>query len=171
MERFTIGDILVYDIYGLCRVKEIRNMSFDKNVPGEEYYVLSPVSAAASVYYIPVGNERAVSKLRRPLVRQELEMILSQAKDNDFRWIENRQLRGEVFNSALSKGVTPELISIMRCLWCRKQTLLQKGKRLSTADESFFSAAGRLMTEEIAFVFQIEKEGVMNYISSYFDSV
>ncbi|MBQ7118163.1 MAG: CarD family transcriptional regulator [Clostridia bacterium] len=168
MERFSVGETLVYDIHGLCRVREIKGMSFIKTEPKRDYYVLEPITGATSLYYVPVENERAVSKLRRPLTKDELDEVLSEVKDEDYRWIENRQLRSEVFHSVLAGGITPELISLIRCIYCRKEELSERGKRLSATDEGIFSAAEKLLNEEFAFVLGIEKEKVSEYISSYF---
>ncbi len=168
MEKFSAGDTLVYDLHGLCRVREIKEMSFVKNEPKQDYYVLEPITGAASLYYIPVENERATSKLRRPFTKEELDTVLSEVKDEDYRWIENRQLRSEAFHSVLTKGITPELLSLIRCIYCRREALSERGKRLSTTDEGIFSAAEKLLNEEFAFVLGIEKEKVSEYISSYF---
>ncbi len=168
MDRFNAGEILVYRVYGLCKVKEIKEMTFSKNEAPQEYYVLVPVSGMPSLYYVPVGNEKAASRLRRPLTAEELDTVLSRVRDEKCQWIENRQLRSEFFNSVLSRGVTSELLSLIRCIYCRKSELSEKGKRLSTTDENIFSSAEKLLFEEIAFVLGIEKEKVSDYLGSYF---
>lgn len=169
METFRVGEVLVYDVYGLCRVKEIKKITFDKNGPAKDYYVLEPLAKVSSLYYLPVENERAASKLRRPFSKRELDKILSQVKEENYQWIENRQLRSDAFRSVLYRGITPELVSLVKCIYCRKKELLQKGKRLSTTDENIFSLAEKLLNEEFAFALGIKEDEVGSYISSYFD--
>ena len=168
MNQFRTGDILVYDVNGLCIVTDIKMMSFVKGEPKQEYYVLKPVVSTTSQFYVPVENERALAKLRRPFTKEELDTVLSQVKDGEYQWIENRQLRSETFHSVLDRGVTPDLVALIKCLYCRKESLKQKGKSLSATDESIFSAAEKLLNEEFAFVLGIEKEKVSEYISAYF---
>lgn len=168
MERLSAGEIIVYDVYGLCRIKEIKSMSFMKSEPERDYYVLEPLEKGNSLYYIPVESESALAKLRRTLTKKELDEILSQAKGTDFQWIENRQLRSDAFRSILYGGITPELVSLIKCIYCRKKTLSEKGKKLSASDENVFSCAEKLLNEEFAYVLGIKKEQVSDYISSYF---
>ena len=168
MEMYRADDVVVYDVYGLCRVKEIKKLTFVRSEPKEDYYVLVPLTGAASQYYVPVGNEKAVSKLRRPFSKEKLDEILSQVKDEDYQWIENRQLRNETFQTILGRGVTAELISLVKCIYCRKEALAQRKKRLSASDESVFTAAEKLLNEEFSYALGIEKEKVSEYIGRYF---
>lgn len=168
MKSFSQGETLVYDVHGLCRVREIRRMSFVKSEPLQCYYVLSPLSNSSSVYYVPADNEKALSKLRRPLTKQEIEQILSQAKDESCEWIENRQLRTDAFHAVLRRGVTPELVSLIKCIYTRKLYLSEKGKKLSVTDEGVFAAAEKLLNEELAFVLGIKEDEVSGYIGSFF---
>ncbi len=170
MKQYRTGDILVYDVNGICRVTDIKKLSFVKGEPKQDYYVLVPITGTASQFYVPVGNERAVSKLRKPFTKEELDKVLSQVKNGEYQWIENRQLRSETFHSVLDRGVTADLVALIECLYCRKEALKKKGKRLSTTDESIFSAAEKLLNEEFAFVLGVEREEVSNYIVSYFNS-
>ncbi|MBR6567990.1 MAG: CarD family transcriptional regulator, partial [Clostridia bacterium] len=50
MERLSVGEVLVYDVHGLCRIKEIKSISFLKNEPKKEYYVLEPLESGNSLY-------------------------------------------------------------------------------------------------------------------------
>ncbi len=168
MKRFNKDEVLVYDIFGLCMVKEIKSMSFIKTEPKQDYYVLSPLSGSSTVYYVPVNSEKALTKLRRPLTKAELDNLLSESAEKELEWIENRQLRSESFRNVFEKGITPELVSLIKCIYSHKTVLSERGKKLSANDETVFSGAERLLNEEFAFVLGIEKDQVREYIGRYF---
>lgn len=169
-ESFKKGDILVYDTYGLCKVKEIKGISFSKLEPKQDYYVLMPLSNALSTYYVPVNNEKASSKLRLPLTKEQIQDMLSQVTDESCKWIDNRQVRSDSFHGILKRGISSELISLIHCIYLRKESLSKQGKSLSATDESIFSSAEKLLNEELSFALNIESEKVSDYISSYFEN-
>ena len=47
-EKYNIGDFVLYDIYGICTVSKIENLSLISGAPKRKYYILSPLNAAAS---------------------------------------------------------------------------------------------------------------------------
>lgn len=108
MEMYRADDVVVYDVYGLCRVKEIKKLSFVRSETKEVYYVLVPLTGAASQYYVPVGNEKAVSKLRRPFSKEKPDEILSQVKDENV-FTAAKKLLNEEFSYAL--GIEKEKVS------------------------------------------------------------
>ena len=99
MEKFNVGDHIVYDTYGICVVKQIKRMSFFPGAPLQNYYVLCVLENPNSTYYIPCENEAL-------FVNTE--------------WIENRQLRNEQYRKIISDGVSPELVSLIHCIYKKK---------------------------------------------------
>lgn len=164
---FKKEDIIVYGTYGLCAVEDIRNMSFSKIQMSENYYVLKPLKNANSTYYVPVNNEKAVSKLRLPMTKEQIENMLCSAFEKEYEWKENRQLRDDFFNSVLEKGVSAELVSLINCIYMRKETLAQKGKNISATDKNIFSVAEKMLNEELSYVLGTEEEKVSEYIKDF----
>lgn len=169
-EKYSKGDTLVYDTYGLCFVKDIKNISFSKLEEKQDYYVLTPLANSISTYYVPVNNEKAASKLRLPLTKEQVDGMLSQVQTESFSWIDNRQLRSDSFQGILRRGISSELISLIHCIYLRKEELTKQGKHLSATDENIFSCAEKLLNEELSFALGIEKEKVSEYISAYFEN-
>lgn len=167
-EKFNKGDTLVYDTYGLCQIREIKNISFSKLEAKQDYYVLTPLTNTASTYYVPVNNEKASAKLRLPLTKEQIDCMLSQAKDENCKWIDNRQLRSDSFHGILRKGISSELVSLIHCIYLRKDALSKQGKSLSATDESIFASAEKLLNEELSFALNIESDKVSGYISEFF---
>lgn len=166
-EIFTKDDILVYGNYGLCRMVGIKNTSFVSGVPKQDYYTLVPLSNGASTYYVPVENEKAVSKLRFPLSEEQIKTMLTESKGRDIQWIENRQLRSDTFGEILRKGVSSELVALVSCFRFREETLSQQGKSISTTDEIIFNSARELLFEEISYGLGIEKDKAEEYIAAF----
>ena len=164
--QYNKGDNVVYGNYGVCEIRDIRLMSFSSERMKEKYYVLSPLGSKSSTYYIPVSASPEV--LRLPLTKEEIDALLEKAKSIHFDWQENRQLRADRFHSVISKGISEELIALIECLYKRKQELQKNNKTLSSSDDSLFSSAEKLLTDEFSFSLEISKDEVSSYISDFF---
>ncbi len=158
------GDYIVYDTYGICLIKEIKNMSFTHASPIKPYYILSPLYSKQSTYYVPCDSEKLVSKMRLPLTKSEIEELLKGSYETEFGWIDNRQTRGEKIREILNGGISPELIALIRCLFERRLELKEKGKSLSATDENNLSIAEKMINDEFSFSLGIEKESVADFI-------
>ncbi|MBQ7295346.1 MAG: CarD family transcriptional regulator [Clostridia bacterium] len=169
-EKYTAGTFLVYDTYGICKISEVKKMTFLKGTPLQTYYVLSPLNSPSSTFYVPADNETLAGKLREPMSEREIKGLLSESEKISLDWIDNRQTRNENFRRILDGGITPELIALIRCLYSRKTQLQENGKKLSGTDEGIFTSAEKLVKEEFAFSLKIESEKVAEYIQSYLES-
>lgn len=163
-KKYYIGDYLVYDTYGICKITAIKKAALLKAMPARKYYVLAPVNSPSSTFYVPTDNEIAIAKLRKPMTEKEIRELLSAAKKEKILWIENRQLRSESFHRVTDEGISPKLISLIGCLYERRQQLSLSGKKLSGTDEAIFAMAEKLVREEFAFSLDIPGEEVSQYI-------
>ncbi len=168
-EKYTAGTFLVYDTYGICKINEVKTMSFMKNTPRQTYYVLSPLNSPNSTFYLPVDSDAACHKLREPLTEVQIKELLLKSSEIQPDWIDNRQTRNENFRRILDGGITAELIALISCLYTRKLALIEKGKKLSGTDEGIFASAEKLVKEEFAFSLKIDPESVAGYIKAYLE--
>ncbi len=164
---YEIGSAVVYDVYGVCTVKDVRPMSFFSGQKKENYYVLVPHNNSTATYYVPVDKDRTGKKLRTPLTEKEIRELLVKAKGCECSWIENRQQRSERYRQITDKGISPDLLALIRCLYERKEELNKKGKTLSATDEAVFACAGRLVNEEFAYSLKIPGDDVEKYIQNF----
>lgn len=169
-EKYAAGTFLVYDTYGICKIREVKKMTFSKALPMQTYYVLSPLNSPASTFYVPADNEALCQKLREPMSEREIKRLLGESEKISLDWIDNRQNRNENFHRILDSGITPELIALIRCLYSRKLSLSENGKKLSSTDEGIFTSAEKLVKEEFAFSLNIEPEKVAEYIQTCLES-
>ena len=100
-----------------------------------------------------------------------MQQLLLKAKASMPDWIEKRQERNEYTNRILSMGITPELISLIGCLYNRKQLLETQGKKLSSTDENTFALAEKMVKEEFAFSLNISADKVSKYIHTFMESI
>lgn len=171
MKRFNAGESVVYDTYGICMVEKIEKKSFCSGMPLQEYYVLSVMGSPNSTYYVPLSSEKLCSKLRYPLSVNDIHSLLKASSETECEWIENRQMRADTFHDIMQKGVSAELVALIRCMYEKKCTNQNCGKKLSATDESLFNAAQKLLTQEFAFSLGIEEHQVCDYIGNFFDEL
>lgn len=162
--QFKAGDHIVYDTYGICEITEVKKITLVSGTPFQPYYVLRPLSADHSTYYVPCANEALCNKMRLPMDKEEIDALLSESISTSVKWIENRQLRSEKAREIIRNGVTPDLIALIRCLYERKLSLKKNGKALSATDESLLSSCEKLVSEELSFSLDIPIDEVAGYI-------
>lgn len=162
--QFKAGDHIVYDTYGICEITEVKKMTLVSGTPFQPYYVLRPLSAGHSTYYVPCENEALCNKMRLPMNKEKINELLAESVLSSVKWIENRQLRSEKAREIIRNGVTPDLIALIRCLYERKLSLKENGKALSATDESLLSSCEKLVSEELSFSLDIPIDEVAGYI-------
>lgn len=168
--KYFPGTFVVYDIYGICKVNKIENISFSKGTPKRPYYVLSPLNTPSSTYYVPITNEVLSNRLRLPMSEKEIKALLERSRNINIKWIENRHERNETFSKILSSGISEELICLIGCLYKKRLALTQSGKKLCSTDENIFKTAEKMLKEEFAFSLGIPCEEVTDYIHNFTES-
>ena len=159
---YTAGQFVRYGTNGICRIEEITTREF----AGEKllYYVLKPIGQESATLYVPVHNEKLVSRMQRLLSAQEIEQIIGAMKDEQSIWITEDVKRRQFFSEILQSGDRLAMARMIKALFLRRQELLQKRKKLHMADERLLKEAERVLYEEFAYVLDIEENKVMSYI-------
>ena len=163
MKMYEIGDVVVFGAEGLCRIEEITEKKFGKEKI--QYYVLRQLNRGNSVNYVPVNNEKSVSKMRTVLTEKEIREIISETSGAASNWIENNRERQLAFKDIILYGDSRDLIRPVRDLYIRRKEQAANGKKLHAADERVFKDAENIVFEEIAYALRIPKEKVMDFIS------
>lgn len=163
MKMYEIGDVVVFGAEGLCRIEEITEKKFEKEKI--KYYVLRQLDRENSVNYVPVNNEKSVSKMREVLTENEIRQIISEDIPETSGWIENNRERQLAFKEIILYGDSRDLIRLVRDLHIRRKEQAARGKKLHAADERIFKDAENIVFEEIAYALKIPRENVMDFIS------
>ena len=166
---FDIGEYVSYGINGMCNIEDIRPMQLSQSVEKMMYYILRPESNPKSTIFVPVNNQKLVSKMRELMTKDEINAMLVRMKDRTLEWEKVVRFRTESFHEILSNGVNQDLILMIRCLHRKRQELVQLGKKLPTRDSNTLKTAERLVEEEFAHVLHIKCEEVSDYIRDVLD--
>lgn len=166
---FDIGEYVSYGINGMCNIEDIRPMQLSQSVEKMMYYILRPESNPKSTIFVPVNNQKLVSKMREPMTKDEINAMLVRMKDRTLEWEKDARFRTESFHEILNNGVNQDLILMIRCLHRKRQELVQLGKKLPARDSNTLKTAERLVEEEFAHVLHIKCEEVSDYIRDVLD--
>ena len=166
---FDIGEYVSYGINGMCNIEDIRPMQLSQSVEKMMYYILRPESNPKSTIFVPVNNQKLVSKMRELMTKDEINAMLVRMKDRTLEWEKDVRFRTESFHESLNNGVNQDLILMIRCLHRKRQELVQLGKKLPARDSNTLKTAERLVEEEFAHVLHIKCEEVSDYIRDVLD--
>lgn len=166
---FDIGEYVSYGINGMCNIEDIRPMQLSQCVEKMMYYILRPESNPKSTIFVPVNNQKLVSKMRELMTKDEINAMLVRMKDRTLEWEKDVRFRAESFHEILNNGVNQDLILMIRCLHRKRQELVQLGKKLPARDSNTLKTAERLVEEEFAHVLHIKCEEVSDYIRDVLD--
>ena len=166
---FYIGEYVSYEINGMCNIEDIRPMQLSQSVEKMMYYILRAESNPKSTIFVPVNNQKLVSKMRELMTKDEINAMLVRMKDRTLEWEKDVRFRTESFHEILNNGVNQDLILMIRCLHRKRQELVQLGKKLPARDSNTLKTAERLVEEEFAHVLHIKCEEVSDYIRDVLD--
>ena len=152
-ETYQKGEYIRYACNGVCLVDDVRLDRLTKKEPPKEFYILKPVSNPASTLFVPTGNATLVAKMSRLPDREE-----------PLDWIDDRKIRLASFQTIVKECDLGQLISLVSCIYHRREDLIAAGKKLGASDETLLQRAEALIENEVAFVLKVEQSEVSDYI-------
>jgi len=155
---YKIGDLFIYGTSGACKIIEIKEEKFSTEV--KTYYILAPVNDLKSTIFVPVDNEKLVSKMKKILNEDELMSLIKSIPNMDNIWIENINIRREEYKKIINSNERTKILSLLKTLYERKQNLADIGKKLSVYDEKFLHQAQKIIHSEVAAVFNMNTNEV-----------
>ena len=159
---FNVNDKILYGTHGICKITNITEQKF--NGSANRYYILQPLHNPSSTIYVPMDNEKLMSKMRRILTEEEIYKLIKAMPDENTSLIENKNERNERFRSILSSGDRTEIIKLIKVIYQHKEELKAIGKKLHASDEQFFKEAEKIIYDEFALVLNIRYEQVLPFI-------
>lgn len=160
---FKVNDMVVYGNQGVCEIISIGTLSMSMVDKKKQYYTLRPVYHRDASVYVPVDN---VTQVMRPVIsKNEAEQLISRIPDIEHAWIINEQEREEQYKSALRTCDCEELVKIIKTLFKRRKSRIDKGKKATVVDERYFKQAENQLYEELAYALDMEKSEVGSYIA------
>ncbi len=157
---FNINDTVMHTYSGVCTISDITARK--NGLQQVEYYVLKPIYDCHSTIYCPTDNSK---NLIRPLLtKQEILNLIDELKTDSVEWISNDFQRKEYSASALKSGNPKDIIRLVRMLFLHRKEVEKNGRKIHTTDERSLKDAQELICGEIAFVMQINRSEVANFI-------
>ncbi len=163
---YSVGEAVIYGNHGVCKVKEITEMSFGNGSDRKKYYVLCPVSNPRSIIYVPTDNDALTSRIRPLLSEAEIDEIISSVPPEKLQWIASDIKRKEFCGETLKSGDRFRIMQMIGMLYDQREALRDQKKHFHVVDERFLKDATRLLHEEFAYVLGISPADVPEYISS-----
>lgn len=160
---FAVEDYIIYGNHGVCKVEKIGTVSLPMVDKNKVYYTLRPVYKNDAVVYAPVENPKAV--MRPVLSREEAELLIREIPRLESVWITNEKEREFQYKAALKSCDCRELIRIIKTLYSRKMSRIRDGKKVTVVDERYFRQAEDQLYGELAFVMDMERERMGDYLT------
>ena len=159
---FQLGELITYGTHGVCRIIDRENRRVDRKAV--EYFVLEPLDHPGSRFYVPTGNQAALSKLKRLLSAQELMDIVNSPESKADCWISDDNQRKQQYRSILAAGDRASVISLVRSLYAHKQRQFAAGKKFHMSDENFLNDAQKIIYSELSLVLEIPGNEVTQFL-------
>ena len=155
---YSIGDKIMYGASGVMTVIDIRDEAIGDI--SHSYYVLRPTLARTDSFtFVPVNNERLVAMMRPLLSKEDINVLLSAAKDiPSVDWVPENRARQEYYKKLIESGELASMIAMIhRVIDCGRLREAE-GKKNFLSDENAKAKAERLITSEIAVVLEIPED-------------
>lgn len=158
------NDYIRYSTVGICKIEDIRKMNNPMNNELVFYYILKPVDNDLSTIYIPVDNEKLVSKMNKNLCKEEIDDIITSMKHNEISWDSDRNIRLDAYRKIVNGDDRKKIMELIDCIYSRREQLRESNKKLSSTDEQILKQAEKLIDSEFSFGLNIPREEVGKYI-------
>ena len=162
---YSVNDVVVYGSFGVCRITAVEKR--DLTGTEKEYYILKHLGSDSSVCYVPVNNEKALSKMHSVCTRAQVDELISYMGTGELIWIDDEIKRKEEYSRIIKGDDKKELIMLVRTLYLRRRELTENGRRLRITDENYLSLAEKMLFEEFAYALGIEQSEVAGYIEQH----
>lgn len=160
--EYSVGDLLVYGIHGVCAVSGIEQQRVSAKMTS--YYVLEPVEQKGSRFLIPMHNQSAVAKLRPVISKDELDALLHSDLVLPRPWIEDENRRKQMYRELIVSGDRCELISMFCALHEHRIQQINSGRKVHICDDNFYKDAQKILCSEFSLVLGIAPGDVPEYI-------
>ena len=152
---FSVGDILMYTTYGICKVDELQEKEFMWKA--SSYYILVPLDESKTKLSVPVDNPFTKARLHYLLKKEEASDIINQIPYLNTRWIDNDNLRKKEFSDLIKNGDRKETIVVLKSIKEHENSLIGKARKLHAIDRQIYDDGIKLIVDEFSFLFGMKK--------------
>lgn len=168
---FAVGDKVVHNEYGICRITGISTRRF----PGQdqkEYYEMVPLAddGYGTTFFIAVDHN---GMLRKPMTPEQILAMIDSMPETEPLTVEstgNRVMDMEnvktTYNALMRSGNPQDWVLLLRTIYRKGKELSVKKKRISEFESHARDNSERLLYGEIAGVMEIPFHSVESFITS-----
>ena len=153
---YQTGELLVYGIHGVCRVREKERQTVDRKQV--TYLVLEPLGQPGARFLVPTHVPAAMAKLRPMLTREELSALLESEQIRSAGWIAEEDRRKQCYRELIGSGDRAKLLAMIFAVSRHKAAQTGAGRKIHLCDENFLRDAEKLLSGEIAAVMDMGPE-------------
>lgn len=156
---FNVGEKIIYGSNGVCRVEEVCDME------GKTMYKLKPLWSGFTIM-VPVDSTKVF--MRPIMTAEEANAFIDALPAVEANGIESRvprELTG-YYEGLLSSHEVRDLAALTKAAYRKKVDLESKHKKLGQVDQRYLKKGENLLFGELAAALGIEREEVLDYITS-----
>ena len=159
---YKIDDVVVYGNHGVCRITEIT----EKEFAGEThlYYTMIPVFDHRSTFFLQVDNEKSQKKIRAILTADEIRNLIRTIPQQEELKINDEKQRKDIYKTIIENGDRSEIMCLVKTLYERREAQKKAGRKQHLVDERFMKEAETVLYDEFAYVLNIDRDQVVEYI-------
>lgn len=158
---FSVGDLIVYNETGVCRVEKVGPPPFDPKGK-RDYYTLVPLHSTGTIY-VPVDT----SVFMRPILsRDQAEELIRRLPEIQQAHVDQADYRAlaQQYRGFFETHCCEDLVQLIKAVYVKTQRQNQAGKKPSKVDQEFRKRAETLLHDELAAALEIPFEQVPDYI-------
>ena len=151
MQKYKIGDYVMYSVSGACEVVEIGTLDFAG--PDKIYYSLKPVYDDRDTLYVAVNNEDKIARkvIGKKAAQEILDKIQKSKRHGD---MPNK----EACDAMIQQADSMEITNMIRHLRYIRSENKKNHKSLNIADQKLLNYAERVVSSELATALAISME-------------
>jgi len=151
MQKYKVGDYVMYGVSGACEISEIGPLSFAGK--DKVYYSLKPFYDSRDTIYVPVDREDEIA--RKVVGKKEAESVIDKILSEKRRGkLPERDACDVILKSADSLKIS----NLIRCLRYMRVENRKNHKGLNIAEEKLLKYAERILFSEIAVALKLSME-------------
>lgn len=151
------NDYVVYK-RNVCKIKDIK----ENTLMGKTYYVMTPLDDNSLIIDIPIDNEN--NFLRDIISKEDAEKIIEKIKDIEPLEITNDKNIEFQYKEMLNTGKHENYIKIIKTTYLRNENRINKKKRISEIDNTYFNLAEKYLYNELSISLNKSIEEIKEYI-------
>ena len=149
---YKIGDFIIKANTGVCKITDISCLDISGIDSNTLYYHLLPLGDKKTIIYIPKASAHLT--IRKMMTKEEALELIHLAGQVDNLDISNDKFREQKYRELLKHNSPIELLQIIKTTYLRKKSRTDQGKKCTSADESYFKLAEKLLLSELCIVLE-----------------